>query len=302
MEQNPALPIELSVIIPASGRPDLLVRCLASLAADRIGTPFETCVVDDGSGLDEQAIRKAASVSYPLQWISGNVKRGRSAARNDGVETSRGRIVVFLDADMEVRPGFLATHIAVHRESPRIAAIGRILWPKGGSFLRYIGSRGIAKLKPGDTVPPWYFMTGNASVERADLPSLRPFDETLAGWGGEDLDLGLRLAGAGVRFTAARDAVARHHFTGSFREHLARTSAYGLAVLPVLAARHPEIMHITRLERLSSPLRRFLVGDICFRPAGFLAEKLDFLPLPDALFDYLTYTAYARGWMEGTRR
>jgi hypothetical protein len=61
-------------------------------------------------------------------------------------------------------------------------------------------------------------------------------------------------------------------------------------------------MRITRLERLSSPLRRFLVGDICFRPAGFLAEKLDFLPLPDALFDYLTYAAYARGWMEGTRR
>ncbi len=299
MDHNPATPsFELSVIIPAAGRRDLLVRCLASLGHDDSRCPFEVCVIDDASGLDEKDIRASADVSCPLLWIAGETKKGQSVARNTGVEKTSGRIVVFLDSDMEVLPGFLDAHHAAHLAHPRTAVIGAIQWPEGGSFRRYIGSRGIAKLAPEDSVPARYFVTGNASVERVDLPSERPFDETLEGWGGEDLDLGLRLEKAGIGFLAARDAVACHHFTGSLSGHLARTTEYGRVALPVLAARHPEIKRITGLENLASPFWRLLINDAFFKPAGYLAERLDFLPIPDILFDYLTFAAYARGWTQ----
>ena len=293
--------MELSVVIPASGKRDLLVRCLTSLNRDIPDFPFDVCVIDDASGLDGPIIEREAAVSYPLIVKSLETPRGRSAARNTGIAATGGRIVVFLDADMEVSPGFLAAHRTAHYSSPHTAVVGTIRWPPGGSFRRYVGSRGIAKLKSRDSVPPWYFVTGNASVERSDLPSEAPFDETLSGWGGEDLDLGMRLRDRGVGFATARDAVAYHHFDGTLREHLSRTFDYGRTVLPGLTIRYPELVRITRLDHLASPFWRFLIGAPLYGSIGTIADLLDPLPLPDAVFDYLTFAAYARGWIRGTR-
>ena len=58
----------------------------------------------------------------------------------------------------------------------------------------------------GDPVLPWYFPTGNSSIERSDLPGNNPFDETLPGWGGEDLDFAMKLKAAGVSFIYAPKA------------------------------------------------------------------------------------------------
>jgi len=293
----------LSVVIPAHGREDLLLRCLTSLKHDVDGDfDCEVCVVDDGSGLDGDAVRMKLAAGESFIWRSFDRPRGRAAARNKGIRSTTGDIVVFLDSDMEIRRGFLRSHLEHHRAHPHTAVIGRILWPKGGSFLRYIGTRGVAKLKPGDAVPPWYFVTGNASVERADLPGGKAFDETLPGWGGEDLELGMRLAGTGVRFLYAPDAVSLHHFTGSLAEHVVRTERYGRETLPLLVGRYPELEHVLRLDLLESRSWRSLVHTFFFAPVLAAARVLDPLPLPDILFDYLTFAAYARGWLEGKRR
>ncbi len=199
---------------------------------------------------------------------------------------------------MEVAPGFLEAHAAVHREHPRSVAVGRIVWPRGGGFLRYIGSRGAAKLRPGDPVPPWYFVTGNASIERKDLPPGDTFDGSIPGWGGEDLDLGLALARVGVGFVHAHDAAAFHHFTGTLSGHLERTRSYGRYSLPVLVGKHPELRRILRLNLLDSAIWRALVSDGVFQPVSTLARTFDAFPLPDALYDYLTFAAYARGWLD----
>ncbi|MHB9027169.1 MAG: glycosyltransferase family 2 protein [Candidatus Latescibacterota bacterium] len=288
----------LSVIIPAHGREELLVRCLRSLDRPVQGElGYEVCVVDDGSGLDEERVRAKASASYPLAWVAFPAPRGRSAARNQGVRFTTGEIVVFLDSDMEAREGFLRAHIEGHRSIPRTAFVGKILWPRGGGFYRYIGSRGAAKLAPGQHMPPWYFVTGNASVERADLPGNHPFDENLPGWGGEDLGLGLELEKAGVRFGYAPEAAAFHHFDGTLRGHVQRTNEYGRGALPILVAQYPELRDILRLHLLESPVWRFLISNPVFHPALFAADLLDTLPLPAKLYDYLTFAAYARGFL-----
>jgi len=293
--------MDISVVIPAHGRTDLLVRCLVSLKRGRQGDgDYEICVVDDGGGIDERSVRDGAEPDYPLVWRSFPVSRGRSAARNEGIRSTSGGIVVFLDSDMEAREGFLAAHSNRHRNRPRTAVIGGIEWPSGGSFLRYIGSRGVAKLTPGDEVPCRYFVTGNASVARSDLPAGNAFDETLPGWGGEDLDLGLRLREAGVTFVSAPEAASYHHFDGDLRGHVARTRLYGEKTLPVLTGRRPELARDLRLDLLESPLWRAAVSGAVAGPVCLAARIFDRLPLPDAVFDYLTFAAYARGWLTGS--
>ncbi|MFC1538372.1 glycosyltransferase family 2 protein [Candidatus Latescibacterota bacterium] len=293
-------PQKISVIIPVHGRSELLVRCLRSLDTNT-DVDFEVCVVDDGSGLDELEIREKSDVSFPLLWRSFDAVKGRSATRNEGLRSTSGDIIVFLDSDMEAGDGFIRAHFQSHSEQPNTAVIGKINWPRNGSFLKYIGTRGIAKLNENDTVPPWYFVTGNASVRRDCLPFQKPFDENLPGWGGEDLDLGMRLYNNGVRFTVNPEAVSYHHFDGDLKVHIERTFLYGSSTLPVLTARYPEILRVTKLHLLDSFIWRLLVSKVFFIPVYGFVSALDKLPLPAALFDYLTFASYAAGWLKGRR-
>ena len=293
----------LSVIIPAHGREELLIRCLKSLDKNVQGDiEYEVCVIDDGSGLDEGSIREKGAVSYPLIWRWFETRRGRSAARNEGIRATTGGIIVFLDSDMEAREGFLRAHVESHRNRPHTAAIGKIVWPRGGGFLRYIGSRGINKLKPESDAPPWYFVTGNSSVERADLPGNAPFDETIPGWGGEDQALGMKLANAGIRFVPAPDAESYHHFTGTLRGHLRRTQLYGSKSLPILTGRYPELRRALHLDLLRSPAWRVLISSPVFHALSWAAQMLDVFPLPMKLYDYLTFAAYSRGFLEAEKK
>ena len=133
----------LSVIIPAYGREELLIRCLASLNRNTQGDcDYEVCVVDDGSAINEKAVRRHAAPEYPLLWHSLSSDIGRGGARNEGIRSTTGEIIVFLDSDMEAYENLINSHIACHRNHPGTAVIGRVIWPKRGSFLRYIGSRG----------------------------------------------------------------------------------------------------------------------------------------------------------------
>ncbi|MFA6472093.1 MAG: glycosyltransferase [Candidatus Latescibacterota bacterium] len=291
--------MKLSVIIPAHGREELLVLCLKSLDKCVQGNlDYEVCVIDDGSGIDEYGIREKSAVSCPLIWRKFSSPRGRSAARNEGIRATTGEIVVFLDSDMEAREKFLRAHEEIHCIQPHTVAIGKIVWPDSGGFLRYIGSRGIAKLKPGSEAPPWYFVTGNSSVERADLLGNSPFDETISGWGGEDLDLGMKMARGGVRFISLPEAESYHHFNGTLSEHLQRTRLYGSRSVPVLIGRYPELQKTLRLDVLKSPFWRLLTSPPIYSTLALAAQAFDFLHLPAQLYDYLTFTAYSRGWRE----
>ena len=294
--------MSLSVIIPAYGRTELLIRCIRSLGRDVQGDlDYTVCVVDDGSGIDVGYVRDTAQVDYPLEWISFPSNRGRSAARNEGIIATSGEIIVFLDSDMEAREDFLSAHLLCHEKHPKTAAVGRIIWPKGGGFMNYIGTRGMRKLAADDIVPPRYFVTGNASVPRAELPADAPFDETLPVWGGEDLDLGMRLHSTGINFVSVPEAVSYHNFEGTLRQHVERTRHYGKKTLPVLIGRYPDLYHVVRLDLLDSPAGRFSVNSPVFYPLYGFARLFDFLPLPSILYDYLTFAAYARGWMEGNK-
>jgi glycosyltransferase involved in cell wall biosynthesis len=95
----------LSVIVPVKNGHNVLPRMLDMLSRSELPREtWELIVVDDGSSDDSVAI---ASAYADLVIRLPEPSHGPGYARNRGVERARGECVVFLDADVVVRPDTL---------------------------------------------------------------------------------------------------------------------------------------------------------------------------------------------------
>jgi len=107
---------EFSVVIATYNDWGPLNACLRSLA-EQTGAPrFEVLVVDDGSRETAPESIRAWNGQYPLTVVR-QAHEGISAARNRGVQNSRGATLVFVDADCKLQKdclAALATAMAKH--------------------------------------------------------------------------------------------------------------------------------------------------------------------------------------------
>ena len=115
---NSAVPSDApraSVIIPHLNTPELLVKCLQSVAAQRLDHGwFEIIVVDNGSRIKLDVIAAAwTGVMFLLE-----PEPGPGPARNLGVSHSRGRVLAFVDADIRVAPHWLQHGINAVENDP----------------------------------------------------------------------------------------------------------------------------------------------------------------------------------------
>ncbi len=88
----------VSVVVPAFQAADDLPRCLQSLSGQTY-RQLEILVIDDGSRDGTRDVAEAARKRDPRIRIFSQPHRGVSAARNRGIEESRGKFLVFCDAD-----------------------------------------------------------------------------------------------------------------------------------------------------------------------------------------------------------
>lgn len=97
----------LSVIVPYYNEAEHLEGCLRSLLQQK-GPAFEVLAIDDGSDDGSATIvaRLARRSGGRLRALQQE-HRGPGAARNLGAREARGRILVFVDADMLAAPAFL---------------------------------------------------------------------------------------------------------------------------------------------------------------------------------------------------
>lgn len=93
----------ISIIIPTYQHASTLVRCLDSVFAQSRKAD-EVIVVDDGSTDDTQEVLKPYLDRIRVM-IQSN--QGAPAARNNGFAQSSGSLVLFCDADVEMRPDML---------------------------------------------------------------------------------------------------------------------------------------------------------------------------------------------------
>ena len=97
-----------SIVIPAFNYGHYLARAMESVLAQS-GDDYELIVVDDGSS-DHTAdvVNSYQNGSSPLTYVFQQ-NRGLAAARNLGVQLSKGEYLLFLDADDALVPSALAS-------------------------------------------------------------------------------------------------------------------------------------------------------------------------------------------------
>ncbi|SEQ46033.1 Glycosyltransferase involved in cell wall bisynthesis [Hyunsoonleella jejuensis] len=92
--------MELSIIIPIYNNEEQIKRCLTSLLNQDLKlSEYEIIVVDDGSTDLSQSIVKQYAKKYKNIHLYYQKNAGSGAARNAGIEFSKGDYIYFLDAD-----------------------------------------------------------------------------------------------------------------------------------------------------------------------------------------------------------
>lgn len=110
----------ISVVVPCYNHGHFLRDALAS-----VGTPLlrtEIVVVDDGSTDSTPGVLATFDTPHVFRSVR-QPNAGLAAARNRGLRESRGRFVVFLDADDRLAPGALDIGAAALDEHPACAFV-----------------------------------------------------------------------------------------------------------------------------------------------------------------------------------
>lgn len=216
--QHGGTSVDASIIIPTFNRSDALLQTLRALAeSDYPQGRWEAVVVDDGSTDDTERVTTEwlnstlVSVRYVRQSNSG-----AAAARNRGAGAARGRILVFIDNDILVKPDFLRLHLDALIANRGCWVVGRVVHPtelRSTPFGRYRDQSWEAfhdsHLEAG--IQPTKGMTAaNLSLPAEDFHRLGGFDESFTIASCEDWELGLRARMAGVTILYNPDIVVVH--------------------------------------------------------------------------------------------
>jgi GT2 family glycosyltransferase len=301
-----------TVVIPSYERPDHVAGALDSLAAQaEPGFSFNVVVVDDGSDIPIELPETVWPMDVRLIRLPEN--KGRSAARNAGIEAVDTELTVFMDDDMRAVPGYIRAWLETVPSDGTRVGIGRVEFhpdiPKE-PLTRYLETRGVLKLAPGETIPYRYFGVGNSAIPTHLLRSVGGFDESLLAWGGEDIELGLRLARFGATFVHVPKAGNLHAHRRDLAGVWSVSERFGRESMPLLFQRHPslerelraDILGPTSYSRSNSLTRRWkriLVRTATSRPLPDIVRWLVTLwpngPWPMRTFDYLIASAWRRG-------
>lgn len=110
----------VSVIVPTCNRPELLDRCLRSICAQSYPN-VEIIVVND-AGFTVEHIIERNNAKGNINYISHEVNKGASAARNSGLHQAMGEYIAYLDDDDEYLPEHLSLIVnAISKSDARFA-------------------------------------------------------------------------------------------------------------------------------------------------------------------------------------
>jgi glycosyltransferase involved in cell wall biosynthesis len=106
--------VEISVIVPAYNRADLLPRTICS-AVEQTVRPYEIIIVDDESPDNTPSVCQSLIEEYNDQvniiYIRHEKNKGEGGARNTGILAAKGNYIAFLDSDDEWLPDRLEKQI-----------------------------------------------------------------------------------------------------------------------------------------------------------------------------------------------
>ena len=290
----------VDVVIPTYDNVTELRACLASI--NRPGD-VRTLVCVDGSTDGTLEFLTNFESPFELRVLQHEDRRnhGRAATRNLALPYLEAPFVLLLDSDMRLEAHTAERHIALLKSrlcvsvgAVRYENTRRNLWP------RYLMTRGMNKSRDGSLVRPLDFVTANSAMRTEDLLAVGGFDETLAGYGGEDTELALRLADRGLPFVFNGQAVATSVETKTVEEGLAELERYGATNLRTTRSRHPDLPAPYWIDRLESTRFRDRAFAALLNPVTDavvnLALLIPWFPLQRRLLNYRVLRAVWSGY------
>lgn len=203
----PATP-NASIVIPTIGRPEYLEVTLRSVAPQAEVAGAEVVVVNDGADPATESVARA----HGARVVALAERRGVNGARNAGIRAASSDLVVLLDDDVEVSPGWLGAMLQGARGNPHHEVLGG---PIRGRLEG--GPRGCGRepppistydFGPRDRDVPFMF-GGNTAFRRSVFDRIGYFKDELSGRGDEE-EWMLRYTSAGGRLRYLADAVMDH--------------------------------------------------------------------------------------------
>ncbi|MFI3328542.1 MAG: glycosyltransferase [Rikenellaceae bacterium] len=217
----------LSLVVATYNRSQSLQRLLQSLLYQEYDRAAWECVVVNNNSQDDTldaAERFATAHSDINMTIVTESQQGLSYARNLGICSSHGEVIVIVDDDEVLEPQFLASYAALFSSCDVAAAGGRIIpeYEEGrprwmntfceSAIASPINLGDAVRTFPGSTIPGG----GNMAFRRTILAKYGLFDEKLGRTGnqllgGEESNLFARLRGGGEKIWYCPTATT-HHF------------------------------------------------------------------------------------------
>lgn len=216
--------IELSVVIPTYNRSELLSHTLMALTKQSLSPDsFEVIIIDDGGSDDSEAVAQSFKNQLNIKYFWQEDKGFRAGkARNVGTAIAEGQYIVYIDTGVLLSTGTLEEHLFRHKVSIHpIAIVGyvygfdldeqgvkkmeSVISPDNvDDILKELQKQGAYDIRQaqydvlGENISDWpapfdLFWTCHVSAERKELIKAGMFDESFNSWGGEDVDLGVRL-------------------------------------------------------------------------------------------------------------
>ena len=245
--------ISISVIIPAHNAADHLGLCLEALReCDGL---HEIIVIDDGSTDDTAVI----AARYSVSTLKTRGRRGPAFARNLGVLTATGDILLFIDSDVCVQADLGERVRAWFAQDPELAAlIGSYdSEPREPDFLsqyrnlmhHFVHQNGAQRAST--------FWSGCGAIRRAVFFEYYGFDDSFGRPGIEDIELGYRLVRAGRKIILDRDIQVTHAKRWTFW-NLVKTDVLDRGIpwteLILRSQRMPDDLNLQLSQRVSVAL------------------------------------------------
>jgi len=269
--------MRFSFIIPAYQNKELLLNSLGALN-DQEGygrEDYEVIVVDDGSSSPLYPFIQDINQNYNLDYLylERDELSSRSRARNRGLTRAKGEYIVFIDADIIVKPDYLRELDRVYRMEEEALIVGTRMMLREDTAYEEICDRSIydkyslsadrpemfdfrlpifKELSYNSSAmkfPFIYGLTCNLSAPKSKLEQVGGFDEELIYWGIEDIELSYRLHKAGVKIIVNSKLEVLHQMHGNHGSFVEEDKMEGLYKnVTVFLRKHRGVLPLTDEE------------------------------------------------------
>lgn len=203
-----------SIVIPTRDRPAYLSVALETVAPQARAAGAEVIVVDDGA----QGSAAPVAAKHGARTVSSPAPGGLNRARNAGIAAARSDLVILIDDDVAVPPGWLDALLAGVAARPDVDVFGGPIWARlEGGGPSSCGREGppITTLDLGRQDRDVDLVWGaNMAIRRRALLRIGPFDESMSGPGDEE-DWERRYISAGGKVRYLAGAGLEHRRTAS---------------------------------------------------------------------------------------